>query len=381
MLVAVAVGQPRHRPGRARHRRRRPRGAQRRPRARQEMNARKASVDALAKMQIPQARVFRDGALVQIAAHRPRARATSSTLEAGDIVPADGRILRSATLETQEAALTGESAPIAKDPRTLDRRRVPLGDRANMVFQNTTVTRGTATIVVTDTGMTTQMGQIASMLSSVEQSEVAAAARARLAHQGARLDRVGRGRGHRDHRPAARARSRGGHPARHLDGDLGHPDRHADVRAGDAVVRLAAARRAKAVVKNLTDVETLGATSAINSDKTGTLTMNEMTVESLYSRASGTPSTAAGTRRPARSCRRRAAETRTSPRSRYGLMPGQRRDRVRRRRRDRRPDRGRARRARRQDGRRRRADPRGRTRASPRCRSTRRTSSWRRSTR
>ena len=79
--------------------------------------------------------------------------ATSSQLEAGDIVPADGRIVRSATLETQEAALTGESAPVAKDAAVLPGGDVALGDRTNMLFQNTSVTRGTAAMVVTATGM------------------------------------------------------------------------------------------------------------------------------------------------------------------------------------------------------------------------------------
>ena len=77
-------------------------------------------------------------------------------LEAGDVVPADGRILRSATLETQEAALTGESAPIAKDAGTIADAETTLGDRANMVFQNTQVTRGTAIVVITDTGRVDQ---------------------------------------------------------------------------------------------------------------------------------------------------------------------------------------------------------------------------------
>src|SRR6478735_2837103 len=80
---------------------------------RQEMKA-KASVDALAKMQIPKAKVIRDGVLLQVDA-TSLVPGDVITLEAGDIVPADGRIIRSATLETQEAALTGESAPIAKD--------------------------------------------------------------------------------------------------------------------------------------------------------------------------------------------------------------------------------------------------------------------------
>ena len=132
---------------------------------RQEVKAR-ASVDALAKMQTPQARVIRDGTLIQLDATE-LVPGDIVELEAGDIVAADGRLLTSTTLETQEAALTGESAPIPKDPKTLGSTDIPLGDRSNLVFQNTSVTRGTATMVVTETGMHTQIGQIASMLSAV----------------------------------------------------------------------------------------------------------------------------------------------------------------------------------------------------------------------
>ena len=81
-------------------------------------------------------------------------------LEAGGVVPADGRIVSSATLEVQEAALTGESAPVPKDPATLPAGDVALGDRTNLVFQNTQVTLGTAIVVVTGTGSATQMGQV-----------------------------------------------------------------------------------------------------------------------------------------------------------------------------------------------------------------------------
>ena len=84
---------------------------------RQELKA-KASVDALANLQIPQARVVRDGTLIEIPA-TDLVPGDIVNLEAGDLVPADGRILRSATLETQEAALTGESAPIAKDRKSV----------------------------------------------------------------------------------------------------------------------------------------------------------------------------------------------------------------------------------------------------------------------
>ena len=91
-------------------------------------------------------------------------------VEAGDLVPADGRLIRSATCETQEAALTGESAPVAKGTAMLDSAEAALGDRTCMLFQNTSVTRGTGVMVVTATGMQTQMGQIASMLTSVKRT-------------------------------------------------------------------------------------------------------------------------------------------------------------------------------------------------------------------
>jgi Ca2+-transporting ATPase len=134
----------------------------------QELKAR-ASVEALAQLQVPTARVRRSG----------RVEAIESTqlvpgdvvlLEAGDLVPADGRIVTSATLEVQEAALTGESAPVAKDKTTLTDPEVSLGDRTDLVFQNTDVTRGTATFVVTATGQQTEMGRIADMVTATKRS-------------------------------------------------------------------------------------------------------------------------------------------------------------------------------------------------------------------
>jgi Ca2+-transporting ATPase len=116
----------------------------------QELKAR-ASVEALAKLQVPHARVRRSGQVEQIESTR-LVPGDIVLLEAGDVVPADGRILSSATLEVQEAALTGESAPVPKDAGTLPDGDVALGDRTNLVFQNTQVTRGTATVVVTATG-------------------------------------------------------------------------------------------------------------------------------------------------------------------------------------------------------------------------------------
>jgi Ca2+-transporting ATPase len=108
----------------------------------QELKAR-ASVEALAKLQVPHARVRRGGQVEQVESTR-LVPGDIVLLEAGDVVPADGRVVSSATLELQEATLTGESAPIPKDAGTLPGGEVALGDRTNLVFQNTQVTRGTA---------------------------------------------------------------------------------------------------------------------------------------------------------------------------------------------------------------------------------------------
>lgn len=248
--------------------------------ARQEMKAREA-VDALAKLQVPNARVIRDRETVEIAV--PLIVPGDVVLvEAGDLVPADGRILRSATLETQEAALTGESAPIAKDASTLPGEEVELGDRSNLLFQNTSVTRGSGAMVVTATGMGTEIGRIADMLSSVERK------RSPLQKE---LDSLTKVLGSIAWGAVAVILVIGW--SRGLETSdlllLGTAMAISAIPTGLPTFvqmmlsygsRLLA--EAKAVVKNLTDVETLGSTSAINSDKTGTLTMNQMMVSRLY---------------------------------------------------------------------------------------------------
>jgi Ca2+-transporting ATPase len=245
----------------------------------QELKA-QASVAALDQLQVPSARVTRDGSLVEIDALEVVPGDVVS-VEAGDLVPADGRILTSATLEVAEAALTGESAPVAKDAAVLDADDVPLGDRANMLFQNTSVTRGTATYVVTGTGAVTEMGKIAGMLSSVARS------RSPLQKE---LDGVTKWLGLVSWVAVAVIVVVGF--ARGLEFStlvlLAVSTAIAAIPTGlptfvQAMLSSGARRLAdaKAVVKNLTDVETLGSTSAINSDKTGTLTMNEMTAVSM----------------------------------------------------------------------------------------------------
>jgi Ca2+-transporting ATPase len=248
--------------------------------SRQELKAR-ASVDALSKMQVPQTRVVRGGTVLSV----PAVEVVPGEIvlvEAGDIVPADGRIVRSATLETQEAALTGESAPIPKQAGVLPPGEIGVGDRTNMLFQNTSVTRGTATMVVTATGMDTQMGQIANMLTSVKRT------RSPLQKE---LDGLTKVLGVIAWTAVAIIVIVG--LARGLSADdvllLGTAMAVSAIPTGlptfvSAMLSYGAKQlaEAKAVVKNLTDVETLGATSAINTDKTGTLTMNEMMVSTIY---------------------------------------------------------------------------------------------------
>jgi len=248
--------------------------------ARQELKAR-ASVDALANLQVPQAKVLRDGSLALVPAVE-LVPGDVVQLEAGDIVPADGRIVRSVTVEVQEAALTGESAPVPKDASALPDEDIPVGDRSNMLFQNTSVTRGTASLLVTATGMRTQMGRIATMLTKVTRT------RSPLQKE---LDKLTRVLGIIAWSAVAFIVVVGvarGMPASQLL-LLGTAMAISAIPTGlpafvSAMLSYGARELAdaKAVVKNLTDVETLGATSAINTDKTGTLTLNQMMVSTLY---------------------------------------------------------------------------------------------------
>ncbi|MGO9503892.1 MAG: cation-translocating P-type ATPase [Streptosporangiaceae bacterium] len=245
----------------------------------QELKAR-ASVEALAQLQVPRARVRRSGQVEEIESTQ-LVPGDVVLLEAGDVVPADGRILTSATLELQEAALTGESAPIAKDRVALPDGEVALGDRTNLVFQNTQVTRGSAAIVVTATGQATQMGQIAGMVTATKRS------RSPLQRE---LDGMTKVFGLLAFLAVAVIAIFG--IARGQDTTtlvlLCISTAIAAIPTGlptfvQAMLSSGAGRlaEAKAVVKSLTDVETLGGTTVINSDKTGTLTMNAMTATTM----------------------------------------------------------------------------------------------------
>ncbi len=245
----------------------------------QELKAR-ASVEALAQLQVPRARVRRSGRVEEVESTN-LVPGDVVLVEAGDVVPADGRIVSSASLEVQEAALTGESAPVAKDRTTLPDGDVALGDRTDMVFQNTQVTRGSATFVVTDTGQTTEMGRIANMVTATKrtksplQRELDGMTKvfgllAWLAV--AVIAIVGIIRGQEIHTLVLLCVSTAISAI-----PTGLPT-FVQTMLSSGARRLA---ESKAVVKSLADVETLGGTTVINSDKTGTLTMNAMTATTM----------------------------------------------------------------------------------------------------
>jgi Ca2+-transporting ATPase len=245
----------------------------------QELKA-QASVKALAQLQVPHARVRRRGEVEEVEATQ-LVPGDVVLLESGDIVPADGRITTSATLELQEASLTGESAPVAKDGASVLDADTVLGDRTNLVFQNTQVTRGTAAVVVTATGRSTEMGRIADMVTSTQRSRSplqkeldgmtkAFGLVAWLAVAVIALFGIARGQDLETLVLLCISTAISAIP-------VGLPT-FVQAMLSSGAQRLA---EAKAVVKSLADVETLGGTTVINSDKTGTLTLNQMTATTV----------------------------------------------------------------------------------------------------
>jgi P-type Ca2+ transporter type 2C len=239
-----------------------------------------AAVAALAKMMIVKARVRRDGKLAQLPAEE-LVPGDVVEIEAGDVVPADGRVLAAATLEIAESALTGESVPVGKGVDPVPATDAPLGDRSDMVYMNTNVTRGSGEFVVTATGMSTEVGHISGMLQRQDESKSPLTLQlekltkqlvtiAGLALVASVVLNMARGQSFTEVFTVAVAFSIAAIPT-------GLP----------AVVTTILSRGtrlladANAIVKRLRSTETLGATSAICSDKTGTLTLNQMTAVEL----------------------------------------------------------------------------------------------------
>jgi Ca2+-transporting ATPase len=240
-------------------------------------NRAERSLDALRSMLVSQARVRRDGQLAYVATGE-LVVGDIVLVEAGDRIPADGRLLAASNLEVEEAALTGESAPSEKNTDVIDRAEVPIGDRRCMTFMNT---RGRGELVVTATGMNTEIGRIAGLLRSTESERTPLQLQLdRLAHSLAKLAGVivalvfviglARGEEASDLLLTAVALAVAAIPE-------GLPA----VTVVTLALGVGKMAKRNAIVKRLASVETLGCTSVICSDKTGTLTLNEMTAVEL----------------------------------------------------------------------------------------------------
>jgi len=132
----------------------------------QEYRAEQA-IAALKQLAVPAVRVLRGGRLVEVSA-REIVPGDIVALEAGNKVPADGRLLESVNLKAQEAALTGESEAVEKEARMVAQGELPVGDRKNMVYMGTVITYGRGEVIITETGMRTELGKIANMIQEVE---------------------------------------------------------------------------------------------------------------------------------------------------------------------------------------------------------------------
>ena len=246
----------------------------------QEGKAEKA-LDALKNMSAPHARVIRDGEEKIIDASE-LVPGDIIRLEAGDFVPADARLLHSAGLKSEESALTGESVPSEKDYLAEVKEGAPLGDRHNMVYSGCSITYGTATAVVTATGMDTEMGKIANMLDNEEDGQTPL--QQKLAQLGKYLGIV-----------ALAACGiifvvglANGIPVLEIFMTAVSLAVSAIPEGLPAIVTIVLSigvqRMVKknALIRKLPAVETLGGASVICSDKTGTLTQNRMTLTKAY---------------------------------------------------------------------------------------------------
>ncbi len=242
----------------------------------QEGKAEKA-LDALKNMSAPHARVIRDGK-EQIIDAAQLVPGDIIRLEAGDFIPADARLLHSAGLKSEESALTGESVPSEKDYQAEISKNAPLGDRYNMVYSGCSITYGTATAVVTATGMDTEMGKIANLLDGEEEGQTPL--QQKLAQLGKYLGILALG-------ACAVIFVVGlanGIPVLEIFMTAVSLAVSAIPEGLPAIVTIVLSIgvqrmvQKNALIRKLPAVETLGGASVICSDKTGTLTQNRMTL-------------------------------------------------------------------------------------------------------
>ncbi len=251
----------------------------------QENNAERA-LEALQKMSAPLAKVLRDGKQISLDTDQ-LVPGDIILLEAGDLVPADARILTSMQCKADESALTGESLPVSKEPHDDLQEEIPLGDRVNMVYTSSVITNGRAKCVITATGMETELGHIAKLLTN--QESVSTPLQRKMTEISGTLSflclavcGIMFGVGLLYHRgilemfltavSLAVAAIPEGLPA------------IVTIVLALGVQQMA---RRNAIVKKLPAVETLGCAGVICSDKTGTLTKNRMTVQQIWTPSGG----------------------------------------------------------------------------------------------
>ena len=238
------------------------------------------AIAALRRMAAPRARVRRDGAIKELPAAEV-VLGDAILLDAGDLIAADARLIRAASLTCVESALTGESLPTEKSAETLNQRDLPLGDRANMIHMGTAVAAGSGEAIVVASGMATEIGRIAGLINTTVNDETPL--QQRLQSLGRILVFVSLG-------IVVMLFGLGllrGMPVMGLLLTSVSLAVAAVPEGLPAVVTVALAlgvqrmARRRALIRRLPAVETLGSTSVICTDKTGTLTVNQMTVKVL----------------------------------------------------------------------------------------------------
>jgi len=236
---------------------------------------------ALRRLAAPEANIIRDGKHMSVPA-RELVPGDLVLLEAGNYVPADLRLIETANLRIEEAALTGESVPVEKDARAVLTQEVPLGDRRNTAFSGTLVAYGRGRGIVVSTGMYTQIGMIAAMLQAVHEEPTPLQVR---------LDQLGKLLGFAALGVCAVVFGVGwleGTPALEMFivavslAVAAVPEGLAAVVTITLALGMQEMIKRHALIRRLASVETLGSTTVICSDKTGTLTQNQMTITRMW---------------------------------------------------------------------------------------------------